>query len=151
MTIESNHLRLVGAIARPLSEEADLDFEETDGTEEIIDWDELEYLLDTGEIATQVDLFVWIKAAYGAVDMRPHAYLRQRVLDGLFPEYREMCANLPEGESNRRYGLFTSDQVIEMRARYEAGETVTELARVFGVSRGPMRKILNYETYKEVA
>jgi DNA-binding GntR family transcriptional regulator len=41
--------------------------------------------------------------------------------------------------------------VIEMRARYEAGETVTELARVFGVSRGPMRKILNYETYKEVA
>tara|TARA_E500000305_G_scaffold108357_1_gene110568 strand:- start:29304 stop:29651 length:348 start_codon:yes stop_codon:yes gene_type:complete len=63
-----------------------------------------------------------------------------------------ICRDIPSGSGQvGRPGKLTPDQILWVRKRIDAGESTTDIARAYGVSRRTIRRIVNGESYKGVA
>ena len=130
------------------------------GLADAIDWDVLEEMLAGAAFPTKQDVNEWIATALTAAGISTARHKRDRVLAGLFPEFRDIYDALPNSPrpSSERMAAITSTltaaQVAVIRTRAAHGAVrgkAAALAREYGVSPGTISDIIHRRTWKEVA
>jgi len=97
------------------------------------------------------DLRRQIRKAYGA-EGGPTAGEISRRLNIPVGSVHTICRGVPSGKGQvGRPRKLTPDQILWVRKRVDAGETTTDIAEDYGVSRRTIRRIINGESYKGVA
>lgn len=83
-------------------------------------------------------------------------YPKQEIFNNILTGRSYKSVKMPdESISNKKIGktgkrLFTHDQIIEIRKRYENGEKISSIAKTFGVCYTSIERIVKYKSYKNV-
>ena len=118
--------------------------DETNGLEDVVDWDELEGLLDADACPTKQAFGQYVRGMFAEAGLSHTRSLYNQVIAGLWPEYREKYDALGSG--------LNEEVVALLRFEYETlGRTVKSLARTVGVGESTVRDIVKYKTWRNVA
>lgn len=125
----------------------------TTGLEKVVDWDALEEGFEEGKFQSQQEFRDAVREQFGEErEFTRHHY--EQVVAGLFPEYRDRLAGLPNISPAKRRSIsskVTADVVRDIRARAAQGARLVRLAEEYDIKPNTVSDIVKFRTWKEVA